>query len=249
MLKFFRSSANQRLVARLLSESFRKHAPSYAIAIVAMLIVAAMTAASAWIMRDITNEFVITKDPNKIYMIAAAVAAIFITKGFATYVQALFLSRAGNSIIAERQRKIYDRMLDHGIEFYHAFTSSDLIIRLTQSAQAARSVVDILVTSFVRDLFSLIGLVLVMVIQQPAMSMVAFIFGPIAIYPGQPPAQAGAAHHGEGVPVVLQDRRGDAGDGVRRAYREVLQPRKRHAKAHVQGGRRCRKALQQHRGA
>ena len=157
----------------------RRH---YAIAIVAMLIVAAMTAASAWIMRDITNEFVITKDPNKIYMIAAAVAAIFITKGFATYVQALFLSRAGNSIIAERQRKIYDRMLEHGIEFYHAFTSSDLIVRLTQSAQAARSVVDILVTSFVRDLFSLIGLVLVMVIQQPAMSLVAFIFGPIAIF-------------------------------------------------------------------
>ena len=37
-------------------------------------------------------------------------------------------------------------------------------------------------TSFVRDLFSLLGLVVVMVIQQPAMSLVAFVFGPIAIY-------------------------------------------------------------------
>ena len=147
-----------------------------------MIIVAAMTGASAWIMKDVTNEFTITKNPNKIYLIAAAVAGIFITKGFATYIQALFLSRAGNSIIAERQRKIYDRMLEHGIEFYHSYSSSDLIIRLTQSAQAARSVVDILVTSFVRDLFSLIGLVLVMVIQQPAMSIVAFVFGPVAIY-------------------------------------------------------------------
>ena len=182
MLKFFRSSANQRLVGRLLKESFRKHALAYGIAIVAMLIVAATTAASAWIMRDIANEFAGPKDIETIYLIAAAVATIFIVKGVATYVQALFLSRAGNSIIADRQRKIYDRMLEHGIEFYHSYSSADLIMRMTQSANAARSVVDILVTSFIRDLFSLIGLVLVMAIQQPMLSLVAFIFGPAAIF-------------------------------------------------------------------
>ncbi len=62
-------------------------------------------------------------------------------------------------------------MLEHGIEFYHSYSSADLITRLTQSAQAARNVVDTLVTSFVRDLFSLIGLVLVMV--DPAAAAVA----------------------------------------------------------------------------
>ena len=182
MFKFFRSSENQRLIARLLKESFRKHYLGYCIAIIAMLTVAATTGLSAWIMRDMTNQFVISKDLDAIYTIAAAVAAIFITKGVATYIQGIFLSRAGNSIIADRQRRIYDRMLEHGIEFYHSLPSSEFIIRLTQSAQAARSVIDTLVTSFVRDLFSLLGLVVVMVIQQPAMSLVAFIFGPAAIY-------------------------------------------------------------------
>jgi ATP-binding cassette subfamily B protein len=181
LLKFFRSSANQRLVGRLLKESFRKHAGTYAVAIVAMLVMAATTAASAWIMRDIANEFVGPKDINSIYLIAGAVAAIFIIKGVATYIQTLYLSRAGNSIIADRQRRIYDRMLEHGIEFYHSYSSADLVMRITQSAQKARSVVDILVTSFVRDLFSVIGLVLVMLVQQPVLSLVAFIVGPIAI--------------------------------------------------------------------
>ena len=180
MLKFFRSSANQRLVGRLLRKSFRQHAATYGVAIVAMLVMAATTAGSAWIMRDIANEFAGPKDIDRIYLIAGAVAAIFITKGVATYVQALFLSRAGNSIIAERQRKIYDRMLEHGIEFYHSYSSADLIMRMTQSANAARNVLDTLVTSFIRDLFSLIGLVLVMAIQQPLLSLVVFIFGPAA---------------------------------------------------------------------
>ena len=110
--------------------------------------------------------------------IAAGVATIFIVKGFATYLQGLLLSRAGNAIIAERQRRLYDRVLSHGIEFYQSYSSSDLITRLTQSANAARSVVDLLVTSYVRDLFTLISLVIVMVAQQPVMSLVAAIFGP-----------------------------------------------------------------------
>lgn len=182
MFDIFRPTQNHRLIWRLVRESFGQHAVGYAVAIAAMLVTAAMTAASAWIMKDITDEFVVSKDINRVYMIAGAVAAIFITKGFATFLQGLFLSRVGNSIIADRQRKIYDRILAQGIAFYHSIPSADLITRVTHNAQAARSVLDLIVTSFVRDLFTLIGLVVVMVVQQPVLSLVAFIVGPIAIY-------------------------------------------------------------------
>jgi ATP-binding cassette subfamily B protein len=182
LFKFFRSSANQRVVARLLRESFRQHSLQYAFAIAAMLVVAVTTGLSAWIMRDVTDEFVAATDLAAISWIAAGVASIFIVKGFATYFQGLLLSRAGNAIIAERQRRLYDRVLSHGIEFYQSYSSSDLITRLTQSAAAARNVVDLLVTSYVRDLFTLIALVVVMIVQQPAMSLVAGIFGPAAIF-------------------------------------------------------------------
>ena len=181
MLRFFRSTENQRLIVRLFRESFREHAFGYGIAIASMAVVAGMTAASAWIMRDMTNAFMVTKNIEHIYLISAAVAAIFITKGLANFTQAFFLSRVGNSIIAERQRRIYDRILEQGIEFYHSMSSSDLITRVTHNAQAARNVLDLIVTSLVRDLLSLIGLVIVMFVQQPLMSLVAFIAGPLAI--------------------------------------------------------------------
>lgn len=174
-------TSNFRLIWRLLHESFRQHAVAYGLSIAAMLVVAGMTAASAWIMKDITNEFVVGQDLNRVYSVAAIVAGIFIVKGAATFVQAFFLSRAGNAIIADRQRKIYDRILAQGLAFYHSTPSSDLITRVTHNAQAARSVLDVVVTSFVRDLFSLVGLIAVMVYQQPILSLVAFIVGPVAI--------------------------------------------------------------------
>ena len=182
MFRFFRSTENQRLVARLVRESFREHMFGYGAAILSMLVVAGMTAASAWILREITNEFVIDKRVDRVNMIAAAVAGIFILKGLANFVQAYFMSRVGNAIIADRQRKIYDRILAQGIEFYHSTSSSDLITRMTNNAQAARNVLDLIVTSYVRDLVTLLALIGVMVWQQPVLSLICFVAGPVAIY-------------------------------------------------------------------
>ncbi|MGX5830245.1 ABC transporter ATP-binding protein [Mesorhizobium sp. 43Arga] len=182
MFRFFRSTENQRLVARLVKESFREHMFGYGAAILSMLVVAGMTAASAWILREITNEFVIDKRVDRVNMIAAAVAGIFILKGLANFVQAYFMSRVGNAIIADRQRKIYDRILAQGIEFYHSTSSSDLITRMTNNAQAARNVLDLIVTSYVRDLVTLLALIGVMVWQQPVLSLICFVAGPVAIY-------------------------------------------------------------------
>lgn len=88
----------------------------------------------------------------------------------------MFLSRAGNSIIAEQQRKIYNRLLQQGISFYNNMPSSDILVRVTHNAQAARAVIDTIVTSFVRDMFTLLGLVAVMFYQQPLLSLISFIF-------------------------------------------------------------------------
>ncbi len=182
MFRFFRSTENQRLIARLVRESFHQHRFGYGAAIASMVVVALMTGASAWILKVITDEFVVFKRMDKVNLIALGVAGIFVLKGFATFIQAYFMSRVGNAIIADRQRKIYDRILAQGIEFYHSTSSSDLITRMTNNAQAARSVLDLVVTSYVRDLVTMIVLVGVMVWQQPALSLICFVIGPIAIY-------------------------------------------------------------------
>jgi ATP-binding cassette subfamily B protein len=53
---------------------------------------------------------------------------------------------------------------------------------MTNNAQAARNVLDLIVTSYVRDLVTLLALIGVMVWQQPALSLICFVVGPLAIY-------------------------------------------------------------------
>ena len=169
-------------IGRLLRESARAQLPLYIIAMVAMVGVAATSAGTAWIMEQIIDSMTHPEQRSRVFMVAAAVAGIFFLKGIAGYVQTVALTRAGNRIVATQQRRLYDKLLRQGAAFFNLTESSDLLTRLTVSAQAARAVIDILVTGFVRDLLTLLGLVGVMVYQQPTLSTVSLLIGPLALY-------------------------------------------------------------------
>ncbi|MGI8397224.1 MULTISPECIES: ABC transporter transmembrane domain-containing protein [Agrobacterium] len=182
MIGSFLSPNDKKLLMRLFRENFKKHVGWYSAAIAAMVVVAGTTSLSAWIMRDIVNSVYLKQGFDVVLEIAIAVAAIFIVKGLATFVQSYYLSKAGNSIVAEQQRKIYDRLLKQGVSFFQNLPSSELLVRVTYNAQAARSVIDTIVTSFVRDLFSLVGLIIVMFAQNFLLSAISMIIGPLAIF-------------------------------------------------------------------
>ncbi len=155
--------------------------PLYAVSVAAMVLVAAMTSATAWAMKDIVDAMTNPNDRARVFAVAAMVAAIFFLKGVGSYVQDVALSRAGNRIVATQQRRLYGKLLRQGVAFFNINESSDLLTRLTQSAQSARMIIDILVTSAVRDTLSLIGLIAVMLYQQPTLTVVSLLIGPVAL--------------------------------------------------------------------
>ncbi|MGB5863430.1 MAG: ABC transporter ATP-binding protein [Sulfitobacter sp.] len=182
MLQKFAADLNGKMIVRLVRENFRLQAFNYGLAMAAMVVIAVTTALTAWIMRDIIDSMVGSDNKAQVFAVAGAVALIFTTKGIATYVQVVWLSKAGNSIVAFQQRKLYRRILEHGVSFFSERGSSDILMRVTYSAQAARAVIDTLVMGFVRDLLTLLGLVAVMIYQQPTLSLFSLIFGPVAIF-------------------------------------------------------------------
>lgn len=169
-------------IGRLISENMRGQLKHYVIAILAMVLVAATTSATAWIMKDIVDSMTNPGDRVRVFMVAGAVALIFFLKGMATFVQVVALTRAGNRIVATQQKKLYAKLLRQGVSFFNLTESSDLLIRVTQSAQSARAIIDIIVTSFVRDMMTLIGLIAVMVYQQPTLTVISMMIGPAAIF-------------------------------------------------------------------
>ncbi len=174
-------NSSRYLIYRLMSENFHIYARRYVLAFVLMAVVAGTTALSAWIMKDIVNGIFVSKDFNQVWLISGAVIVIFVAKGLSTYWQTTILAHIGNAIVADQQRKMYRHFLRQGADFYHDFPSSELITRISHNATAARSVMDVLITSIGRDALSLIGLVCVMVFQDPLLSLIALVVAPPAV--------------------------------------------------------------------
>ena len=181
--KFFADTETSRyLIHRLLSENFSKYAKRYVFALILMVVVAVTTALTAWIMKDIVNEIFVSKDFNKVWLITVAVMGIFTVRGLATYYQSVVMARIGNAIVADHQRKLYRHFMTQGADFFKTYPASELITRISHNAIAARTVLDLLITNLGRDLFSVIGLVTVMILQDPLLSMIAFVIAPPVIF-------------------------------------------------------------------
>ncbi|MGB3146845.1 MAG: ABC transporter ATP-binding protein [Paracoccaceae bacterium] len=168
-------------LTRLFSENFSGQIRLYVIAIVAMVMVAATTSATAWIMRDIVDSMTAPDNRTRVFVVAGAVALIFFLKGIASFVQIVAMTRAGNRIVARQQLRLYDKLLRQGVAFFDVTESSDLLVRVTQSAQSARGIIDIIVVSAFRDILTLCGLIAVMIYQQPTLTAISLVIGPFAI--------------------------------------------------------------------
>ena len=168
------------IIHRLLTENALGQWKRYAIAFALMALAAGATSLSAYLIGHVINAAYVDKNLPGIVILALITAALFMVKALATYGHTLLMSRIGNRIIALNQRRMFNALIDQNVTFFSDRHSSEFIARLTTGATSATQVINLLVTAFGRDLLSLIGLLVVMVVQDPIMSLLAFVVAPPA---------------------------------------------------------------------
>ena len=145
-----------------------------------MALIAVTTSLSAWIIGKIVDKIFVGRNLKAVWEITAAIVAIYTVKGLATYGQQVVLSRVANSIVANVQNRIFDQMLRMKVGYYSRSHSSEFITRQAFIAQSASNVLNLLITTLSRDALTIVGLVIVMVSQDPLLSLFALMFLPLA---------------------------------------------------------------------
>ena len=175
------SSPSNSVLRRLLTDQGFKHWKGYAFAFAMMALIALTTALSAWIIGRIVDKIFVGRDLAAVWEITAAIVVIYTVKGLATYGQQVVMSQVGNSIVANVQRRMFDQMLRMKVSYYGKSHSSIFIARQAFIAQSASSVLNLLITTFSRDALTIVGLVIVMVSQDPLLSFLALMLVPLAV--------------------------------------------------------------------
>jgi ATP-binding cassette, subfamily B, bacterial MsbA len=168
------------LLRRLAVEHGRKHVLGYILAGLLMAVSAATTSASAWILKPVLNHMVAGDGFRTLRHLSWAVAALFMIRGVATYGYLVLLSRAGNAIVADVQSQVFGRLVRQDVGFFQDRHSSEFLVRLSTAANGVRDALQALVTSMGRDALTAIGLVSVMVVEDPLMSAIALAVVPVA---------------------------------------------------------------------
>jgi subfamily B ATP-binding cassette protein MsbA len=153
----------------------------YAMAYLLMGVAALCTAIPVYVIRNMVNTANIEHNFPNVLALGIGAAVIFAIKGAATYGQTVILSRIANHIIAENQRRLFDKLLHESIGFFSDRHSSEFAARLMSGASAATQVLNLLINSFGRDLLLLIALVGVMAWMDPLLTIMTLVVFPPAM--------------------------------------------------------------------
>jgi len=176
------SSTVVSVLKRIISENGRDHIRGYVFAISCLIVVALSTAFTAWIMEKVVNEAFANRRADIVWLICGSILAAFVLRGFATYGQAVALSKISNNIVARYQRRLYSHLMTLSVGFFSEARSSHLAAQISQNIAGIRDVMNLTVTSTARDLLTLVSLIGVMVSKDWVLSLIVFAVAPPLLY-------------------------------------------------------------------
>jgi ATP-binding cassette subfamily B protein len=169
------------LIRRLIMEQGLTYWRRYLTAFVLMGVSAGTTALSTYILGQVINQAYVDKNVRGIALLSGVTLLLFLIKGLSTYGHTVMLSQISNAILAHNQRRLFAKLMSESIAFFSDRHSSEFLARLTSGANSVTQVLNLLINALGRDFLLLIGLVVVMVMQDPFMAMLGFLVAPPAM--------------------------------------------------------------------
>ncbi len=170
------------VIRRIIRENGRDYVRTYIFAAFCLMLVAASTAFMAWIMEAVINEAFAKKNTDLIWVICGSVLAAFMVRGAASYGQAVALALVGNNLVARYQQRMLDHLMSLGVSYLGDTRSAQIAAQISQNVAGIRDVMNLTITSFARDLLTLIALIIVMVTKDPILSLIVFVVSPPVLF-------------------------------------------------------------------
>lgn len=171
------------IVARLVREHVRSHLWPLVAAAVLMAVAAGATAANAWLMQPVLDDVFLKRDNALLYLVPAALLAMSVVKGVASYAQEVLMNRVGQRIIADVQIGMFAHLMRADLAYFHSTAAGRLISRVVNDARLLQSAVSTALTGFVKEALTLVFLVALMFYQDWLLAIVAFFAFPAGVLP------------------------------------------------------------------
>lgn len=155
----------------------------FLLVVLGMILGAAGTSLTAWLMRPVIDEIFIAKDLQMLYLLPVGVLGFYFMKDLGGFMQAYFLAYIGIDMIKRLRVMMITHILRLDMAFFDKYRSGELISRCTGDIGALQSIVSNILPDFARNIIQLIGLLSVVIYQSPKLAFIALVVIPCAVYP------------------------------------------------------------------
>ena len=170
------------LFLTIFREYFYRFRIRYIFIFTLILVTAGTTAITAWFIKDVVNVVFVNKQADLIFPIFIFIITVFVVKGISTYFQMVLSRQISNAMVADIQHRLYDHVTKQRITFFDKTTSDDLLMRFTQGAHGFYAILNTVVVDGSREAAMVIGLFVVMLIQDPILTILCFTVVPVVFF-------------------------------------------------------------------
>ena len=161
----------------------KDNVPRLIVAMVCMLVVAAATSATAFLVKPVLDDIFFKKNITMLKLIPIAVIIIYLLRGIGMYGQEYLMNYVGESIIRRLRNRLYNRISDLPLSFFHKEKTGVLMSRITNDVNIVKAMVSTAITGSLRDCFTIIGLTGVIFYRDWKMALIAVVIFPVAFFP------------------------------------------------------------------
>lgn len=149
----------------------------------AMIVASLSTAAVAWLVEPVLNKIFIDKNEQLLYILPYAIIVIYALKSLGTYFQTYLSVYIGQDIVRRFRNQIVERLLSLDMKFFGEFRTGELISRTINDIERIRMIVSNMIPDFIMQFITILGLLGVVIYQNPRLAFFALIVMPVAVYP------------------------------------------------------------------
>lgn len=152
---------------------------SFAIALLAMIAYAAITPFFAKLIQPLIDGSFIANDPSVLREVSVMLIGLSLLRGLAGFLSEYCSGSLGRRVIADLRRDIFDQLLNLPCKFYDNASAGQLLSKLLYNTEQVSASLQHGIITCIREGFTLIGLLALMIYQNLVLSLVFLVLGPI----------------------------------------------------------------------
>jgi subfamily B ATP-binding cassette protein MsbA len=166
------SSKTTRPLLRLVQDFVRPYAATVVVIILLMTAEAALTGGLAYLLGPVVDEVFIKRDPTMAYVLPGVVFGLMVMKAAVSYVSGVSLAQVGQGAVSDLQVAMFAKVTRYDLARLNAMHSGQFAARFLNDAMLIRESVTRTTTGLVRDLLTVLALIIVMFIQDWPLALV-----------------------------------------------------------------------------